>query len=414
MDKLSKDELALQVKELQLQLAEAQQLIDAIKAGEVDAFAFNKNNQHEVFTLQSGDYAYRVLVENFHEGALNLSEEGLIVYTNTYFSQFLALPYEKVIGVAFAEFVHPSSHATFNELFKKGLAGQSKGEINLVSGNMIYPVYVSLTSLYPTLPTVGMIITDLTEKKEYERKMEEKNAELQRINKELEAFTYVSSHDLQEPLRKIQLFAGRIIDTEKENLSTTAHDYFERMSTAASRMQTLIQDLLNFSRITTSEKIFQDTDLRDIISDVKLDYSEAVDDNELIIETGKLCRANIIPFQFKQLMQNLISNAVRFAKPGVPAQIKIEATNDNDGGYEKNGSSGKLCRITVSDNGIGFEQRFSDKIFDVFQRLHSHQEYPGTGIGLAIVKKIVENHNGVITAKGELNKGATFIISIPA
>src|SRR5437868_7767534 len=268
MDKLSKDELALQVKELQLQLAEAQQLIDAIKAGEVDAFAFNKNNQHEVFTLQSGDYAYRVLVENFHEGALNLSEEGLIVYTNTYFSQFLALPYEKVIGVAFAEFVHPSSHATFNELFKKGLAGQSKGEINLVSGNMIYPVYVSLTSLYPTLPTVGMIITELTEKKEYERKMEEKNAELQRINKELEAFTYVSSHDLQEPLRKIQLFAGRIIDTEKENLSTTAHDYFERMSTAASRMQTLIQDLLNFSRITTSEKIFQDTDLRDIISDV--------------------------------------------------------------------------------------------------------------------------------------------------
>ena len=181
----SSENLLSRIEELENRLGEAEQLIEAIKAGEVDAFALNKNNRSEVFTLQSGDYAYRVLVENFNEGALNLSEDGLIVYTNTSFHETLKLTYEKVIGKNIFEFIHPESRATFNELFKKGLAGQSKGEINLITGNSIIPVYVSLTSLYPTLPTVGMIVTDLRERKAYEQMMLQ-NKELEIAKKSTE------------------------------------------------------------------------------------------------------------------------------------------------------------------------------------------------------------------------------------
>src|SRR5436190_5260506 len=161
--------LLSEIEELRSRLDEAEQFIEALKAGEVDAFAINKNNKSEIFTLESGDYAYRILVENFSEGALNISEDGLIVYTNTYFYELVNLPYEKVICTSVFDFIHPGSKETFRELFKKGLAGQSKGEINLAIGKKIIPVYVSLTSLYPRLQTVGMIITDLTEKKEKEK-----------------------------------------------------------------------------------------------------------------------------------------------------------------------------------------------------------------------------------------------------
>ena len=168
------EELLLQIEKLQNRLAEAEQLIELIKAGEVDAFALNKNNKPEVFTLQSGDYAYRVLVENFSEGALNLSEDGLILYSNTAFHETLQLSHEKVIGHHISQFIHPDSKETFNELLIKGLAGQSKGEINLIVGKKLCPVYVSLASLYPNLPTVGVIVSNLTERKQIEKELEVK------------------------------------------------------------------------------------------------------------------------------------------------------------------------------------------------------------------------------------------------
>ncbi|HEX2682456.1 MAG TPA: PAS domain S-box protein, partial [Ferruginibacter sp.] len=179
------EELLAEIDALKNRLTDAEQLIEAIKAGEVDAFAFTKSDRMEIFTLESGDYAYRILVENFREGALNLSEEGLIVYTNTYFHELLGLPYDKVISSSVFDLIHPSSKNDFNDLFKKGLAGQSKGEINLAAVDRVIPVYISLTSLYPTLPTVGMIVTDLSEKKEHENILEERNVELKKVNKEL-------------------------------------------------------------------------------------------------------------------------------------------------------------------------------------------------------------------------------------
>src|SRR4030095_89029 len=170
---LSTEQLSEKVKELESKLEEYEQFIEAIKGGEIDGFALNKNNQHEIFTFLGSDYAYRMLVENFGEGALTLSEDALTVYTNNYFLELLKLPYESVIGKSFFQFIHPESKETFTQLFKKGLTGQSKGEINLIAGKKTIPVYVSLTSLYPTLPNVGIIVTDLGEKQAQENILKE-------------------------------------------------------------------------------------------------------------------------------------------------------------------------------------------------------------------------------------------------
>ena len=251
----------------------------------------------------------------------------------------------------------------------------------------------------------------------------EKNTELVNMNKELEAFTYVSSHDLQEPLRKIQVFIGRIIDNEGQNFTEKGIDYFHRIRASANRMQTLIKDLLSFSRLNTAERKFEITDLNIVIDEVKAELRDTIQEKHASIENTELGSCNIIAFQFRQLMYNLISNALKFSNPDIPSHIIIKSRVEkgNNLNNEKPAlSPGKLlpeknyCHITVKDNGIGFEPHFSERIFEVFQKLHSKEVYAGTGIGLAIVKKIVENHNGIITATGELNKGATFDIYIPS
>ncbi|MBC7523373.1 MAG: PAS domain-containing protein [Flavobacterium sp.] len=252
------------------------------------------------------------------------------------------------------------------------------------------------------------------EKLIFESSEKEKRAEeLVKINKELEAFTYISSHDLQEPLRKIQTFANRII--EKENLSDSGKNYFRLMEDAAKRMRTLIDDLLSFSRLNTSERKFEIANLNTIINTVTADFKEIIDDKKAIIEITEICEAKIIAFQFRQLMQNLIGNALKFSKPNIPPHIII--TSHIIKGIKlkhKNLSPEKnYCHISVSDNGIGFEEEYNKKVFEVFQRLHGKEEYAGTGIGLAIVKKIVENHDGEITVKSKLNKGTTFDIYLP-
>ena len=252
---------------------------------------------------------------------------------------------------------------------------------------------------------------------------EKRAAELIIANKELLAFTYISSHDLQEPLRKIQIFISIILRNENENLSEGGKHNLERTQLAAGRMQQLIDDLLAFSRISTTELKFEKTNLNLILEEVKADLKEVINEKKAIIETAELGTVNIIAFQFQQLLYNLISNALKFSKTDVPSRIVLSSriekgsklTSQNP--LIKEGRSlspaKNYCHITVSDNGIGFEPHFSERIFGVFQKLHGKEVYGGTGIGLAIVKKIVENHNGIITATSELNKGATFDIYFP-
>jgi light-regulated signal transduction histidine kinase (bacteriophytochrome) len=240
-------------------------------------------------------------------------------------------------------------------------------------------------------------------------------AELMIANKELESFNYISSHDLQEPLRQIQNFASRIITNEQENLSDKGKIYFEKMNNAANRMQTLIVDLLAYSRASSADGKFEITHLNSVIEDVKAEFKETIDEKHATIEVGEMGTANVIPFQFRQLMHNIIGNSLKFSNPEIPLYIKIACSNIL---YNIENSAiltpeKEYTHISIADNGIGFEPQYKDRIFEVFQRLHDKQKITGTGIGLAIVKKIVENHHGIITARGELNKGATFDIYLP-
>lgn len=254
------------------------------------------------------------------------------------------------------------------------------------------------------------------ELKEANESLEQKNTALLNMNKELEAFTYVSSHDLQEPLRKLQTFAGIVLEKERHSLSDKGKNYLDLIQEAAERMRQLIHDLLTFSRISADERKFEDTNINIIIEDVKTEFKDIILEKKALIEVAAICKVKTIPFQFRQLLQNLIGNALKFSKPQIPPHIKITGRNIK---YKRSNAKGltphmDYCHITISDNGIGFEKEFSRKIFEVFQKLHGKDEYAGTGIGLAIVKKIVDNHNGIVTATSVLNEGTTFDIYLPA
>lgn len=260
---------------------------------------------------------------------------------------------------------------------------------------------------------------DLTEKKKADEQLranaaqlENSNAALQKMNKELQSFAYISSHDLQEPLRKIQLFISQIQDNDYERLSENGRDRFSRIQHAAGRMKTLINDLLEYSRTGTSKENFEQSDLRRLAKEVQDELAEEIKSIDAALCIGEMCMAEVIPFQFRQLLHNLVGNALKFKRPEVKPVININAVSGPGNKFNVAGLAPDThyCHITVSDNGIGFDPTYKERIFEVFQRLHGKQEFAGTGIGLAIVKKIVDNHDGIITAEGEPNAGATFHI----
>jgi light-regulated signal transduction histidine kinase (bacteriophytochrome) len=290
-------------------------------------------------------------------------------------------------------------------------SGKSRGEINLITPNGQVPVNMSLTTLQPKLPTIGIIISDLTEKKKYEEtllryqnELEGKNTELAQSNLELDSFSYIASHDLQEPLRKIQTFCDIILMNGSEKFTTETRDHFGRIIYAANRMQNLIFSLLNYSRLNSSVYVFEEVNLTEIVDDVLKNLAELIEDNQVTVVTGKLPAVRGIPEQLNQLFTNLLTNSIKYRKSGVPLKINIGSEHSPQNGYWK---------VFVSDNGIGFDSQYSEKIFELFQRLHSKFEYEGTGIGLSIVKKIVQNHKGFVEAKGTVGVGATFIIHFP-
>ena len=250
---------------------------------------------------------------------------------------------------------------------------------------------------------------------EYQKDLENKNIELVQSNAELASFAYIASHDLQEPLRKIQTFASRIVEIDFNNLSENGREHLKRMQNSAKRMQTLIDDLLTYSRTNTVDREFKSVDLGLLVEEVKGDLKEEIQQKNATIEADGMCKVIVIPFQFRQLLYNLISNSLKFSSLQYHPQIKIQSqiVKGEKLNEERLSKENKYCHISIMDNGIGFEQQYSEKIFELFQRLHGKAQYNGTGIGLAIVKKIVENHKGIITAKSDTNQGATFDIYIP-
>lgn len=256
---------------------------------------------------------------------------------------------------------------------------------------------------------------DVTEQYLNNIRLEDKNHELEQSNKELASFNHFASHDLQEPLRKIQVFISRIIEKEKETLSETGHEYFGKILASANRMRILIDDLLLFSRTNKAEKVFENADLNELLENAKQECAQSIEEKKATIKSASLPTANVIPFQIQQLFINLIGNSLKYSKPNVAPLINIDYANVTVSKYPflKGNSAKKYLKISVSDNGLGFEQQYAANIFNLFQRLHQDVDYPGTGIGLSICKKIIENHNGVITAKGVLDEGAEFTFFLP-
>jgi signal transduction histidine kinase len=267
------------------------------------------------------------------------------------------------------------------------------------------------------LESANQLLRDeVAERTRAEAQVQAATIELTRSNEELEKFAYVASHDLQEPLRKIQAFGGRLVKKFRNALGPDGGEYVERMQFAATRMRTLIDDLLTFSRVTTKGQPFRPVNLATIIREVIDDLGEQIEQASAQIDVGNLPTTEADPLQMRQLFQNLIGNALKFRKADSASAITIRSVAWEQLPPEPDPPrpAGQGFRIAVADNGIGFDQAFADRVFELFQRLHGRGHYEGTGIGLAICRKILQRHGGTISARSREGEGATFIIDLPA
>ncbi len=251
---------------------------------------------------------------------------------------------------------------------------------------------------------------DITNEKKAELDLKEYNEALKRSNRELQDFAYIASHDLQEPLRKVMAFGDRLKSKFGTELGEQGNDYLNRMHNAATRMRALIDDLLAYSRVATKAKPFVPVELNTVIKNILSDLEVRIKESGARVEVDDLPAIEADKMQMRQLFQNLISNALKFHKVDSPPQIKISVVKEK-GGHQYIGRD-YYC-ILVQDNGIGFEEKYHDKIFSPFQRLHGRTEYEGSGMGLAICKKIVERHGGRISASSEPGKGSVFKVCLP-
>ncbi|MEO6758838.1 MAG: ATP-binding protein [Saprospiraceae bacterium] len=259
-----------------------------------------------------------------------------------------------------------------------------------------------------------LLLKDVTELNHKQREIEMRIQQLDRSNQELERFAYVASHDLQEPLRKIQSFGDRLLAKFRPLLGEEGQMYITRMADAAKRMEQLLDDLLLFSRATRVEGAYQPTDLQQTMTEVLHDIN-GNKQNAQIIVPDNLPVIDAVASQMRQLFQNILNNALKFTKDGEPPVVRITCVQCTGAQLPQYRFPvlRPYCVIEFSDDGIGFEQENAERIFNIFQRLHGRSEYSGSGIGLAICKKIVNNHGGIVTARGKVNGGATFTVVLP-
>ena len=365
---------------------------------------------HELQKLKS---RYESILNSAGEGIYGLDPHGKMTFVNPAAAKLTGWNNEELGGKSEQDTFGLSAAAT-SAVSQNGMPSE---QMFARKDGTTFPVEYVRTPILEKDKVVGaaVIFKDITERKKTEETLARKAAELARSNSELEQFAYVASHDLQEPLRKIQAFGDRLKSKCDAVKLQEGREYLERMQSAAARMQKLIEDLLTFSRVISATQPFVPVDLGVVTREVLTDLEVRIEQSKAKVEIATLPTIEADPLQMRQLLQNLIGNALKFQPPEAQPLIKIYAEIRKSPFVDasKPMATDELCELTIEDNGIGFEEKYLDKIFSVFQRLHGRTEYEGTGVGLAVCRRITDRHGGTITAKSELNKGARFLVTLP-
>jgi PAS domain S-box-containing protein len=373
--------------------------------------------------LQKLQRRYEHILNSAGEGICGLDAQGKTIFANPAVAKLTGWTPEELVGKTEQDILGRNGDG------QSALAGRQAGEgfFHRKDGTA-YPVEFVRTPINENGQVVGAVLVfkDITQRKQVEDTLARNAAELARSNAELEQFAFVASHDLQEPLRKIQAFGDRLKTKCDGNIGPDARDYLDRMQSAAARMRRLIDDLLTFSRVIRSAEPFVPVDLAAVTREVLGDLELRLEKSGAKVEVGELPVLEADPMQMRQLLLNVIGNSLKFQRPGSVPVVKIQSRIiDADSAVRapaaKPGSTdadgvptlGQLCELSIQDNGIGFEEKYTEKIFAVFQRLHGRTEYEGTGVGLAVCRRIAERHHGTIVGRSKPGEGATFIITLP-
>jgi PAS domain S-box-containing protein len=370
--------------------------------------------------MRRSEARFRSLIENATDVITVLDADGRIRFESPSVKRILGYDPDELVGRPVMDYVHPDDRAHVQQALSERLrnpgAVQSV-ELRFRHRDGRWRILAARGANRLDDPAVRAIVVnsrDVTERREAEEKLQAYARELQRSNRELQDFAYVASHDLQEPLRKIQAFGDRLSARAGGALDDQARDYLARMQAAAARMQALIQDLLAYSRVTTRPVPFVPVDLNQVAAEVEGDLQVRIAATEATVEVGPLPEVEGDAMQMRQLLLNLMGNAVKFHRPGVPPVVRVSGRVMGEGEAPVEPGVSSWAEVTVKDEGAGFDEKYLDRIFAPFQRLHGRGEYEGTGMGLAICRRIAERHGGTLEARSQPGTGSAFTLRIPA
>jgi PAS domain S-box-containing protein len=375
--------------------------------------------------LQESEALFRFMAEAMPQKVWTADAQGELNFFNQHWTTYTGRSAKELKGWGWIDSIHPEDAARNRAAWQRAIdTGEDFGfeqRIRRYDGEYRWHLVRGVARK----DAAGRILmwigtnTDIHEQKafaeELEKRVKERTYELEKSNSELEQFVYVTSHDLQEPLRKIRMFS-ELLNSSWATIDETSKRHLEKVNNTAQRMSTLLKELLNFTQLSR-EELYKPTDLNTIVSKVLLDLELVIGQKRADLQVDPLPVLEAVPVQMHQLFYNLVNNALKFSKAGVPPVVRISARTAEPAQVARYPHLHKdriYYEIVVADNGIGFDQSYAEQIFHIFQRLHTRTEYSGTGIGLALCKKVVTNHYGVIYAEGEKGRGAAFHVLLPA